>query len=78
MEHPSLTAYGRAHVHDLRFKERLRHFTWTWFTMTMATGGVANVLYQVPYRFPGLYAIGVCFFLLNIIIFITKIGRAHV
>jgi hypothetical protein len=29
----------------LSFRERIRHFTWTWFCMTMATGGVANVLY---------------------------------
>ena len=32
-------------VHDLAIKERIRHFTWSWFTMTMATGGIANVLY---------------------------------
>ena len=32
-------------VVKLSFKERIRHFTWTWFTMTMATGGIANVLY---------------------------------
>jgi hypothetical protein len=29
----------------LRLRDRIRHFTWTWFTMTMATGGIANVLY---------------------------------
>lgn len=29
----------------LSWRERIRHFTWTWFTMTMATGGIANVLY---------------------------------
>ncbi|KAF2167774.1 hypothetical protein M409DRAFT_65875 [Zasmidium cellare ATCC 36951] len=61
------------HVHHLHFKERIRHFTWTWFTMTMATGGVANVLYHVPYRFSGLYAIGCIFFILNICLFIFNV-----
>lgn len=29
----------------LNWKERIRHYTWTFFAMTMATGGIANVLY---------------------------------
>ncbi|EME88457.1 uncharacterized protein MYCFIDRAFT_53683 [Pseudocercospora fijiensis CIRAD86] len=41
--------------------------------MTMATGGVANTLYQVPYRFPGLYAIGCFFFLFNICLFVFNL-----
>ena len=62
------------HVHNplqqLHFKQRVKHFTWTWFTMTMATGGIANVLSQVPYDFPGLFAIGCIFFLGNIVLWI--------
>lgn len=29
---------------NLPWKQRLRHVTWAWFTLTMATGGIANVL----------------------------------
>ena len=39
-------ANEKAHFDQkLGFRERIRHFTWTWFCMTMATGGIANVLY---------------------------------
>lgn len=67
------TVAHRGHTHSilaLKWRERIRHFTWTWFTMTMATGGVANVLWTVPYRFRGLYEIGTFFFILNICLFI--------
>ena len=29
---------------SLTWKERVRHLTWTFFTLIMATGGIANVL----------------------------------
>jgi len=58
----------------LSFKERIRHFTWTWFCLTMATGGIANVLYAVPIRFHGLYALGCTFFILNIVLFLFNVA----
>lgn len=30
---------------NLSWKQRIRHFTWAFFTLTMATGGIANALY---------------------------------
>ncbi|KAJ4382274.1 hypothetical protein N0V86_002607 [Didymella sp. IMI 355093] len=45
------TVPDRRHTR-LPWRERIRHFTWTWFCLTMATGGIANVLYAVPFRFP--------------------------
>lgn len=59
---------------DLRltWRERIRHFTWTWFCLTMATGGIANVIHVCPLRFHGLYTIGLVFMFLNILIFICN------
>lgn len=30
----------------LPMRERVKHVTWAWFTMSMATGGIANVICQ--------------------------------
>ncbi|PGH29618.1 hypothetical protein GX50_07626 [[Emmonsia] crescens] len=54
---------------ELPWKERIRHFTWAFFTLTMATGGLANVLYFVPYRFRGLDTIGIVVMLINIVLY---------
>ncbi|KAH8690955.1 voltage-dependent anion channel-domain-containing protein [Talaromyces proteolyticus] len=60
----------------LGFKQRIRHMTWVYFTLTMATGGIANVLYNIPepFRFNGLDAIGIVIFLLNIALYIMIWG----
>ncbi|KAI9716081.1 MAG: hypothetical protein M1828_000492 [Chrysothrix sp. TS-e1954] len=57
---------------DLSFRERCRLFSWTWFTLTMATGGISNVIDSVNLRFRGLYAIGCIFFFLHIIFFLAS------
>ncbi|KAF2153223.1 hypothetical protein K461DRAFT_137329 [Myriangium duriaei CBS 260.36] len=57
----------------LSWRGRVRHFTWTWFCMTMATGQVANVLAAVPFRFRGLYALGLVVMLLNIALFLFNV-----
>ncbi|KAL9625697.1 MAG: hypothetical protein Q9160_000015 [Pyrenula sp. 1 TL-2023] len=58
-------------ANQLGWRYRVKHFTWAYFTLSMATGGICNVLWSVPYRFRGLTAIGEVFFIANIIFFIS-------
>ena len=55
--HSNLSSASLAHsIFDkLHWRERIRHYTWTFFTMTMATGGISNVLYagKLSLRGPG-------------------------
>ncbi|KAK6955979.1 hypothetical protein Daesc_003626 [Daldinia eschscholtzii] len=55
-------------------RDRICCHQWTWFTMTMATGGVANVLHSVwtPYRADWLWYIGLFFFIFNLCLFIMN------
>ncbi|KAH7087161.1 voltage-dependent anion channel-domain-containing protein [Paraphoma chrysanthemicola] len=54
--------------------ERLRHFTWAWYTTTMATGGIATLISVQPHPFPGLLTIGAVFFIFNLILFFGITG----
>ncbi|KGO64156.1 C4-dicarboxylate transporter/malic acid transport protein [Penicillium expansum] len=71
-EYNGLGLFGLKHTvsGELSWKKRIRHITWAYFTLTMATGGLANVLYQVPFRFKGLDTIGVVVFLINIALYL--------
>lgn len=51
------------------FRDRIGCYTWTWFTMTMATGGIANVLHSIPYRSDWLRILGVVVFCFNLCLF---------
>ncbi|KAF2120711.1 voltage-dependent anion channel [Lophiotrema nucula] len=55
----------------LSLRERLKHFTWAWFTCTMGGGGTAILLAEQPHKFHGLYTIGVIAFIFNIVVFLT-------
>ncbi|EAA26724.3 hypothetical protein GE21DRAFT_3233 [Neurospora crassa] len=50
-------------------RDRITCYQWTWFTMTMATGGVANVLHSIPYKSQWLTGVGLFFFFLNLVLF---------
>ncbi|CAG8982412.1 hypothetical protein HYALB_00007091 [Hymenoscyphus albidus] len=54
------------------FRDRIGCYTWTWFTMTMATGGIANVLHSIPYQSNWLRIIGAIIFLFNMILFLMN------
>ncbi|KAK0639952.1 voltage-dependent anion channel-domain-containing protein [Cercophora newfieldiana] len=54
----------------LPFRQRLRHFTWAWYTLSMSTGGLALLVVSQPHTFPGLRQIGFAIYIINIILFL--------
>ncbi|KAM5462669.1 hypothetical protein MauCBS54593_007889 [Microsporum audouinii] len=55
---------------SLTWKERIRHLTWSFFTLTMATGGLANVIYTIPVQARWLEIVGLTIFLVNLAFFV--------
>lgn len=53
----------------LPFGQRLKHYTWANYTLTMATGGLGTLIAVQPHPFPGLMTIGAIFYALNLMLF---------
>lgn len=53
----------------LKFKQRLNHFTWAWWTLIMSTGGLSLLIFAQPFQFPGLKTIGLVVYIINLILF---------
>ncbi len=51
--HPNWSSVNISYMigEKLQWKERIRHFTWTFFRITMATGGIANVIFTLMVRY---------------------------
>ncbi|KAL4781128.1 voltage-dependent anion channel [Aspergillus varians] len=50
-------------------RDRLCQVAWSWYSMSMATGGIAVLLYNTPHQFPGLNTIGKIFYIFNLVLF---------
>ncbi|KAI5276737.1 hypothetical protein E4T47_00302 [Aureobasidium subglaciale] len=55
---------------EITLSERLRHFTWAWFTLTMSTGGFATLLSVQPHKFTGLMTIGTIVYIFDLVLFV--------
>ncbi|KAL6913410.1 hypothetical protein FSHL1_011086 [Fusarium sambucinum] len=53
-------------------RDRIACYQWTYFTLTMSTGGIANIIHSLKWTAPWLRGIGLFFFFLNIILFIMN------
>ncbi|OJJ96173.1 hypothetical protein ASPACDRAFT_54579 [Aspergillus aculeatus ATCC 16872] len=57
--------------HDVGWRRVVRHFTPSWFSVTMGTGIVSILLNTLPYNGQWLYWISVAIFALNVLLFAT-------
>ncbi|KAF5000003.1 hypothetical protein FGRMN_2084 [Fusarium graminum] len=53
-------------------RDRIACHRWTYFTMTMSTGGIANILHSLKWESPWIHGIGLFFFMLNLVLFLTN------
>ncbi|ENH68438.1 Voltage-dependent anion channel superfamily [Fusarium oxysporum f. sp. vasinfectum] len=73
LNHVIATAEKGPGNQKVSIRDRIACYQWTYFTMTMSTGGVANIIYSLKWEAPWLRGIGLFFFFLNILVSIAVI-----
>ncbi|KNG44137.1 malic acid transport protein [Stemphylium lycopersici] len=68
-KHTKLPGRKDANQPYLPFSQRLKHYTWANYTLTMATGGLGTLIAIQPHAFTGLITIGAVFYVLNLLLF---------
>ena len=63
---------GKTQPERVSIRERLKHFTWAQFEMTMSTGAISILLGQQPFTFRGLETIGKVFFIIDLVLFVLN------
>lgn len=58
----------------LSLRQRLKHFTWAWYTLIMSTGGLSLLIFAQPFQFPGLRQIGLVVYIITLILFTMVTG----
>ena len=61
---------GGKDISKYRLVNRIKHFTWAWFTLTMSTGGIALLLASQPHTFTGLATIGKIVYVFDLVLFV--------
>ncbi|KAF2653823.1 hypothetical protein K491DRAFT_500496 [Lophiostoma macrostomum CBS 122681] len=59
---------------ELPLRERVVHFTWAWFTLTMSTGGISTLLAVQPHQFDGLKTIGKIVFIFFLVLLLFNVS----
>ncbi|USW48566.1 Putative transporter protein SLAC1/Mae1/ Ssu1/TehA [Septoria linicola] len=64
---------SRKHVHNSKndhgWRRIVRNFSPSWFSVTMGTGIVSNILIAIPWKADWLYYLSIIFFVLNVALF---------
>lgn len=67
--HSDTSVLNKEKETQLSLRDRIKHFTWAWYTLTMSTGGLAVLIINQPNMFPGLEEIGLAIYIFNLALF---------